>query len=267
MRGIVLSESVDLSKCYMGRPPYVYANAHLLRFCLTYWDKVDYPEHCHLPLESKSAAPFLDRSVMERSRHTSPFARATDNCLRAFEERERQDRGAWSICGHIDTSQLRNADVVQNRGAFLRLMRCLPVPAHEVPYDRIYEFKRRHDSERLALLDAVCELYLDSLKSPDPDFANKSAMLKLTKAIEDQLRVAKQSNHLFDLWDLEVRFNIPAAIFAGATLYGATGSWQSAVFGSALTIHFGPTFSLNAKAGDRDTPYAYIGLMNERLEW
>jgi|GEM_PF-4642568 len=266
MRGIILKESYDFGDMWMGRGPHRFANPSLLRFCLCYWDIVDYPKQYRLQDSLADVAAYIERSEVKTTEEKF-FKRANDTCYKAFIERERQAPGQWSICGAIEPSETNRIDLVENRGAYIRLMRCLPVPSQDVPFDRILEFKRRHDSERLALLDAIDDLYLQAIQSPDRAMSFSSALGRLQRAVEAEIEAARKSNSNFELWDLEVRFNIPASLAVGATLFMETGSLPLTIFGSVLTAHFGPTFSFNSRIGDRLTPYAYIGKMSTRLEW
>jgi hypothetical protein len=111
--------------------------------------------------------------------------------MEIFRQLEAQQPGVWSYAPLIRAPDSmvhlfpEYAGPIQSRGIECQLYGLLPVPAPEVSYADILDFKERRRPELLALRAHLDDLYLEVARSNDVPRARIVVMAKLEKAVSD----------------------------------------------------------------------------------
>jgi hypothetical protein len=271
MRGIIVSPHVQLDGTYNGG-----LDPSLLRLWLLYWDYLDFPRSNKMQFTGEPE-DLVSRGILKKSNfHLDSFSGNYgwhfDLVARwAFDEYEKDDPGSWAVARGPGTLEITNDDFEPERGMMIRLINAVPVPAADVPLDRVLAFRDRHKDERDAFLSLIDELYLDVCDSRDKPIAERHAFSRLENGIRDQILAARSANNIdFRLADLAAHFNVIPAALAGITAHTADFSLLASLSAAALagaSLEFGPSFNWKRADEHRQTPFAYVGLIKDRLEW
>jgi hypothetical protein len=100
------------------------------------------------------------------------------------------------------------------------LVNALPVPTEPVPIQELLEFKHRHRSEFAALHDAMDELYIEILKSPDPALAYQASVTRFRDSIDGVQRVTRNRFASTKKFEFSTELNLNATNVATAMAMG-----------------------------------------------
>lgn len=103
----------------------------------------------------------------------------------------------------------------------LELLNSLPVPAGNVYFEEILNFKIRRSAEFIQLHAALDDLYLDVLGSPDPDFSLRRAVSDLKLAISNIQRVSGEKWIIKNNFDFSVELNLDSSMLLDKAFKGA----------------------------------------------
>jgi hypothetical protein len=217
-------------------------SAEEVRYYAMYWDRVVLPTNniVHVVLDNEDE--LIDCGVVERpagifSGHSSQMpALYLDLQAKIANERMSNESDVdWVIHQIGDRLVLPEAYSDEKRSLKFELVNSLPVPSGDVSVADLLDFKLRRKDELNALHNAVDDLYLDILKSPDQNLSKTKALAGLRKSISDVSVVTKEKWALTSNYDLSVSFNLDGGALVAAASAGAVID----AFQSMYTGHFG----------------------------
>ncbi len=247
-RGIILSGGITLGPGSYG---YQFNEGEfwsLIRKCLLYWDKLEWPEISLTPVNGGPDGDYLESAgVLRRpqilmGKWLEPgeldYEHAVDLRLgKLFESLERWRPGCWSL-GQSSKVNRSGPPESERRAVEFALYNMLPVPSDCVSIADILEFRDRYPAELTALRSALDDLYGSVVTAGDPARARLIAQTRLARAIkdvEDALhgkRVANWRSSFsvdFKLTDVAEKTAAGAAVSALAGLPISVGAFAGAV--------------------------------------
>lgn len=251
----------------------------LLRHCLLYWDKIEWPTNNLVAIGGGPDVDYLvSAGALQRTRVqfigrftgdlTPVFSQAQ---LKVFDQLESAEPGVWSLSQSSDQLAFPGQSIAKMRSLECALFQVLPVPGDLVPFADILEFRARYGPDLQVLRRAVDELYLHVASSPDPTRARAVVISDLAKTIADVEKAFVGANILHRRINCTVEFKPTTSMthaIAGGTLANWLGlPWEigASVAGaiSTLTLKLAevPTPS-KAKEG----PFAYLYHARRELE-
>ncbi|MFC0206426.1 DUF6236 family protein [Novosphingobium soli] len=266
-RGLILKSSVRFD----GKEPEILTGFEPaeIRSMLLLWDRFDWPEQHELSMIIDDEAQWLiDAGLMRRS--PSPFtgsflnkAQVSNLHLHRFSTLEKLDPGRWAVA----SGSRADDEEGEGRGLIVDLHNSIIMPQAEVPFDDILEFKERRRDELFALrahLRKVQDIILSS-----PDFA---AMLvdqteELQRAIQAQIRVAKEagfSHRIRNLRTIFARESLAEVGASGALEWTKTGDAYQGLFAAAGSLAIKAVTGL-AKSPAGVGPLRYVFSIHNEL--
>jgi hypothetical protein len=210
-----------------------------LRYFLLYWDKVVIPTTNIIHLQVPQEDALLTTGVVTRPR--VPFSGTFNGELMARAQLLAQtavasdlinnDRSTdWTL--HQIGSELIVPDQASIEKQLIRvdLTSSLPVPSGEVPFADILEFKERRKDELVQLHQAVDDLYLEILSSPDRSLKSKQAVSKFRQAIESLDSVTAEKWKSTRKFDFSAELNLSGKEVAAGVASGAVFDFYSNLF-------------------------------------
>jgi hypothetical protein len=204
--------------------------AEELRYFLLYWDKVVIPTTNLIHLAVPQEDALLSTGVVTRPR--VPFSGTFNGELMAKAQLLAQttvardliknDRSTdWAL--HQIGSELIIPDTESIEKQLVRvdLISTLPVPSGDVPFTDILEFKERRKDELIQLHQAIDDLYLEILSSPDASLKSKQAVSKFRQSIESLNSVTGEKWKSTGKFDLSAELNISGKEIAAGVAAGA----------------------------------------------
>ena len=176
----------------------------LIRRCLLYWDKIEWPDNNLVSLGNGPDGDFLQSAgILHRTRvnfigsfsgDLSPvFAQGQ---VKVFEQLERAEPGVWTLAQESDRLRFPGQSIAERRTLEVQLYDLLPVPAETVAFADILEFRQHYASELLALRAVLERMYVEVLASPDPERMRLLVSEQLAVALRDVDRgYARPANH------------------------------------------------------------------------
>ena len=217
-----------------------------IRRSILYFDYIDWPKtKLQFPSSPTYAVleeqGFLVRSYIDIPQQPTPNTVAVDLAAHrlALERREAEQPGMWTFAHLVDPApywgqklEPTQPDLIVKRGIEFELYDILPVPAPDVPFAEILDFKDRRQPELLAMRRYLDEIYDEIVSSGDLPKARLTGFAKLDRAIFDlvaamrtsKLRAVYQSLRVDVLLDIAKGASIggaAAAKFAAPVVYGA----------------------------------------------
>lgn len=207
-----------------------------IRFYLMYWDKIVVPTNNLIHVGVPDEKDLLDCGAISRPqvRHQGAFsgnAAATaimmGQCT-ITQELLKDTSTDWVIHQAGDKLLLPERFSHINNVLRVTLAGALPVPNADVPINEILEFKERRSDELGALHNALDELYIDILKSPDQNLSTQKAFEQLKLDIENLNKVSFDWFKLTKKYDISAEFNLNGrdlviAATSGGLLNGSLG--------------------------------------------
>ena len=172
-RGLIISNPMEID----AAKNYISAKGQLdpseLRFSLLFWDKFVFPRSNLLsPVGDEGEEFLVSVGVLSRPIYTysggHPALIAFDTYMRAFSDLEKMEPGVWSLSQGEKSLFINNsaANLINDSGMSLELIRAIPVPAADVPLNEILEFKERRNAELMIFRAHIDKLVLEIQNSP-----------------------------------------------------------------------------------------------------
>lgn len=242
-----------------------------LRAALLLFDRIDIPNRSTgaLMYDLGPDEQFLvDAGAAERSwvhyphLWDLPFADRVD--YGAYHQHEKSDPGIWSVFADDSSS---GSVTEAGRGTLIRLTRAIPVPDRNVPLPEILAFKEKRRPELLDMRFHIEGLYQKIMQSADSALAIQTELGALTVAIDNQLKVSKESRLSFKLSDLNASINFVSAACGAITAHSLGAPLVASLaagLGAAVSVTKGA--ALKAKTGQTTpSPYRYVSSYHNEL--
>jgi hypothetical protein len=253
---------------------------HELRFAALFWDVIDAPtgmlRGSSPDLEYLEGAGIVQRShithhdpkggegvfVIEEIAALDPIAAMMAN--------NEISPGLWSVQHGIENESAGLPRVVNSTAVVFNLHSVIPIPDKDVPLAELLEFKLKRSSELKALQAHLSELYLQVCSSPMPALAESVVLTKLQLAINDHIRVSRESSMALRLIGFKAKID-RSTVGSGAAAFATAASLHLAPALQFLAgITGGVLGSLSKDVGTgnpRDTlnPYEYVTLIHRDL--
>ena len=251
-----------------------------LRFSLLYWDKLVYPNNNLISFGGGEDEEFLiSAGVLSKIIYTYTHGEAAsivfDTYMRAFSDLENREPGVWSLSQGEKSLFINNsaANLIDESGISLELIRSIPVPAADVPLNEILEFKEKRKDELMIFRAHIDKLVFEIQNSPArTDTFNRIAQ-EVDAACADLLKVGHEWQWPFHFSNFKATFNLDLDKFLNA----AKAGWEllepygplaqtsaAAVSGLVSTINVKPDISLRSIKAPRG-PFRYAQLAHKEL--
>jgi hypothetical protein len=162
---------------------------------------------------------------------------------------------------------LPQSETIERSVVRLNLTNALPVPTKDVNINEILEFKIRRQDELISLHQAIDDLYIEILESPDQKLTGKKVMTRLTESIDSLDKVTKEKFRVFGKFDMQAQYNIKGKDLLNFTGVGsapaileATGhtfdalTWYTLPIGVATGFAVGMISGLSVNIKRAQTP-------------
>lgn len=251
-----------------------------LRFSLLYWDKLVYPSNNLISFGGGDDEEFLiSVGVLHKPIYTYLGGDGAliefDTYMRAFSDLESREPGVWSLSQGEKSLFVNNsaANLIDESGISLELIRAIPVPAADVPLNEILEFKEKRKDELMMFRAHIDQLILEIQNSPARTDAFNRIAQEVDAACADLLKVGHEWQWPVHFSNFKATFNLDLDKFlnaakAGWDLFDSCGSIvqtsAAAVSGLVSTINVKPDISLRSIKKLRG-PYRYTLLAHKEL--
>lgn len=195
-----------------------------------YWDQVLIPGnnlvYVSIPDEEQwiaAGAIARPRVAFQGSFKGDQITHALLSCqnLVAAEVREKTPLTDW-VMHQVGDDIAVPDDIATNKQAIrVALVRALPVPTEPVPIYDLLEFKHTYRTEFAALHEAMDELYLEVLRSPDPGLTHGRAVERFKESIGSVSGTVKTRYTSTRKFDFSTELNFDAGKITGAASAGA----------------------------------------------
>lgn len=258
-------------------------SAEEIRYYVMYWDKVVIPSnnlvYIGIPEEEQllgSGAISRPRVAFQGSFGGDQLTAAILSCQSIVAEKLIPETNTDWVVHQIGTEFAFPPEFSGKRSVIrVALAGALPVPAAETPIVDILEFKERRRNELRELHDALDEMYLSILSTPDHDLATKKAVARLKESISNLESAASERFQKSRKYDLEVQLNLSGKDIAAGASAGALIDFFSNGFTiplatiagavlSAIKIGIKAVYTFNPAANKQKLAYL-CHAMQERL--
>lgn len=264
MRGIVVSTPMSISKTAFSIEA-AGLDPQLLRVWTLFWDKLDHPDSNIVSFGSDPDGAFLaSEGILQRTKvvWTSNLSNGDvflKPHMEAYRTLDAQQPGTWSLAMGPNTLQIPDDEQDQGRGVYVRLVGALPVPDADVPLAELLSFKRKRHAELDALHHHLTNVYQSILVSPDKPLVENESVRALSRAVDDQLKVSRESGLKMRLTDLLSNFDIAGGIAGWQAASSAGLNAQSCAIASVAGAGIGVGISNALRARKKPgSPYGYV---------
>jgi hypothetical protein len=271
-RGVVLTPKIDLVPSGIRTSSLDFIEGHL-RQAAVYWDKIDVPTSNAIDFgRSSSMNELAAAGVLQQTHvpHThgsmtsaSVISHAMGTPFVAFERLSAEDPGAWSIMRTGSAFVLPDELAQKTRSVEIALYNLLPVPAPDVPIDKILAFKSKRADELARFRASTDDLYQKVRNARDGARAFESAADEIRAAVADTFFVMNESfsTRLLSAARVELTAeHLSNAVRAGlaAAALGWRGVLGSAVGALTPAIKIGRSAGKAPKGNIGGAPFAYV---------
>ena len=280
MRGLIISNPMQIDIVNHSLSGKGGLDPSELRFSLLYWDKLVYPSNNLISFGGGDDEEFLiSVGALHKLIYTysggDGVSIVFDTYLRAFSDLESREPGVWSLSQGEKSLFVNNsaANLIDESGISLELIRAIPVPAADVPLNEILEFKEKRKDELMMFRAHIDQLVLEIQTSPARTDAFNRIAQEVDAACADLLKVGHEWQVPFHLSDFKATFNFDSVKFLGSVggawklgeQYGLTAATSAAaVAGLISTINVKSDISLRSIKKLR-SPYRYTLLAHKEL--
>ncbi len=252
-----------------------------LRYALLFWDQLVWPSSRMVHIEGDDDAKYLESAgVLKRPDYSVNGCAAQGllaGVLAAHQDLSRENPRAWALLEGPNSISFDREGAGRPRGLGVDLVKCIPVPAGDVPLAEILEFKHRRRDELLLLRAELERLNSLALLSNDPEEFIYLAMQEIDKATRDVLAVSREWQFPVALADKRIEFapdltkaaaNAATAAAVNTLLLEAIMPLSSAVLSSGAAVVSQFKLSATPKfVGVRRSlgPYAYAYRIHREL--
>jgi hypothetical protein len=189
--------------------------------------------------------------------------------LATFERRSEKEPGEWSLMPAGPALTLPDDLAQKTRSVEIALYNLLPIPATNVPIDKILEFKTKRADELAHFRASMDDLYQKVLAARDGARAFTTAADEIQAAIKSTRAVMQESFATKVLSSIKVEFTVDQlrlAVLAG--LAAATQSWTAAAIAAGTALLPGIKIQRSSGKAPRGliggAPFAYVhGVMKD----
>jgi hypothetical protein len=252
-----------------------------LRYALLFWDQIVWPSSRLIYVDGGPDSEYLESAgVLSRPDYSVDGCAAQGmlaGVLAAHQDLSRENPRAWALLEGPNSISFDREVAGRPRGLGVDLVKCIPVPAGDVPLPEILEFKHRRRDELLLLRAELERLNSLALLSNDPEEFIYLAMEEIDKACRDVLAVSREWQFPVALADKRIEFapdltkaagNAAAAATLNTLLLEAIMPLSTAFLSGAAAV--ASQFKLSASpkfVGVRKSlgPYAYAYRIHKEL--
>ena len=251
------------------------------RQAAVYWDVIDIPYSDGFAyvgtalMQQLQAAGILEQTRIQlggpdkRWLMSEVFDAAIRTPLMTYERRSEKEPGNWSLMSGGSAFSLPDDLAQKTRSVEVTLYDLLPIPATNVPIDKILEFKNKRADELAHFRASMDELYERVRNARDSARAFTAAADEIQVAIKNARAAMSEVFPTKVLSSLKVEFTVGhllAAVVAGFA--AATKGWVAA--GLAVGGALAPAIKIQRSSGKgprgpiAGAPFAYVqGVMKE----
>ena len=279
-RGLIISTPIQIDTTNYSFSAEGGLDPSELRFSLLYWDKLVHPQSNFFRFDGGDDAKFLvSAGVLTQPpymfRSGDPISILLNTYMAAFSDMENKEPGVWSLSQGDKSLFINNsaADLINDSGMSLELIRAIPVPAADVPLNEILEFKERRKDELMIFRAHIDQLVLEIQNSPArTDEFNRIAK-EIDAACADLLKVGHEWQFPVHFADFKATFNFNPARFGEAVKTG----WDfgepyglEAATAAAAALGLASTINVKSDIGFRSVKkprgaYRYVQLAHREL--
>jgi len=214
-RGVIASP-VEFEYHFSGVGMSTSLSHEMLRYYLLYWDELVIPDNNLVSvggahLEELAALDFVYKPFV---RHTGEFRdhEFADAILQGqfdLASLLHKDPNVDWVLHQSNSERLAapNSNKAKQNLLKIKLTDLLPVPAEDVPFNDLVEFRHRRVDEFKHLHELLDDLYLQVLSSPDQALSEKKALTELTSLIDDLDKVTKERFGFLNKLSIEPSYN------------------------------------------------------------
>lgn len=279
-RGLIISNPIQIDTANLSFSVQGGLDPSELRFSLLYWDKLVHPRSNFIGFGGGNDEQFLvSAGVLSQPtymhRGGDIISIEFDTYMAAFSDLENREPGVWSLSQGEKSLFINSsaANLIDDSGLSLELIRAIPVPAADVPLNEILEFKERRNAELMIFRAHIDKLVYEIQNSPVRTDAFNRIAKEVDVACADLLKVGHEWQMPFHLSDFKATFNFDSVKFLGSVggawklgePYGLTAATSAAsVAGLISTINVKSDISLRSIKKPR-SPYRYTLLAHKEL--
>lgn len=251
-----------------------------LRFSLLYWDKLAKPDSYFYRFGEGDDEQFLiSAGILTRPLIPHQGGNTAtvifDTFINAMKQLDASEPGVWSLSQGDRSLFLENHPdkLSQNSGISVKLIRSIPIPAHDVPLVEILEFKEKRRDELNILHAHINDLSTKINLSNEIPAVTEKTIKDIDRACADLLKVSTEWQYPFHIGDLKASINFNGFKTLGAAgaawkfgePYGLPAATAAAVFSGVISA-----FDIKADVGFRSikrkkTPYHYAWQAHREL--
>ena len=279
-RGLIISTPIQIDTANLSFSAQGGLDPSELRFSLLYWDKLVHPRSNLIGFGGGDDAQFLvSAGVLSQPTYMYRGGDITsivlDTYMAAFSDLENREPGVWSLSQGEKSLFVNNsaANLIDESGISLELIRAIPVPAADVPLNEILEFKEKRKDELMIFRAHIDQLVNEIQNSP----ARTNAFNRIAKEVDaaciDLLKVGHEWQFPVHFADFKATFNFNPARFGEAVKtgwdfgepYGAEAATAAAAaLGLASTINVKSDIGFRSVKKPRGA-YRYVQLAHREL--
>lgn len=273
VRGVVISPPMTISDGSLSGTSDL--DPISLRMWLLFWDKLVWPTSRGIHFEAPPEVEVLiAEGVITRPSYTfngDMVQGVIKSYIQAFTEHENAEPGCWAIAQGERALQIQGENLPNSRDLLVRLHQAVPIPAGNVPFAEILEFKERRLSELFQFRHEIEQLYTQVSSSEDKALALNLGIERVQSACADLIKVNKEwkFESLLSSFDFSITpMNWVAAFagFVGGQTYNldTVSSLLSGTVGAAIS--FAPSIGKRLTENKRN-PYRYAYLAHHELRF
>jgi hypothetical protein len=270
-RGLVISCPIKISGTSGLHIVTTALDLQELRFSLLFWDKLDYPTNNLISIGLDREGQFLESDgVLKRTNirvigsgdMAAGFVQAH---VTAFRNLDATEPGVWSLATGANAVSFPEADFDPGRGVLVSLYRAIPVPDKDVPIQDILEFRARRRDELITLRNYLEDIYERIISAGDGALALDKEIERLKSAVDDHVKVSRESGFKLRLVDIEANLNFVPAVTTAAVSYFAGAPFVASIIAgsaAALNVKIGPSLKRHKATA---TPFKYVSSYHREL--
>ena len=244
-----------------------------IRAALLLFERLDHPSNSMLQIgpeipEGLEGWDGIQRTRLPMSGMLTPDLYA-HVLQRSFEALDQRESGRWTLTRSAQSIGFPKEMMRPDTAFLIRLVDALPIPDRSVPYDEVLLFRQRRASELQSLRHHLEGLALSIAENGAGGLGETIAFEKFQRSLADHAQVARETNFLKRLINLEVKFSWSDLFSAqtmallgregvaaanGAPLYAVA---IPALVGLQPAVSVEPTIGLRRTA-KHPTPFEYL---------
>ena len=279
-RGLIISNPIQIDTANLSFSAQGGLDPSELRFSLLYWDKLVHPRSNFIGFGGGDDEQFLvSAGVLSQPTYMHRGGDITsivfDTYMAAFSDLENREPGVWSLSQGEKLLFIHNlaANLIDDSGISLELIRAIPVPAADVPLNEILEFKEKRKDELMIFRAHIDQLVFEIQNSPARTDAFNRIAKEVDAACSDLLKASSDWQFPFHFSDFKAAFNLDPLKLLGAGKVGwelgepyglEAATAAAAALGLVSTINVKRDIGLRSVKKPRGA-YRYVQLAHREL--